>query len=145
MRRLWGFLPIWSSDEKLKVIFGCFQTCSAFPQRWVVRADSVWAFWYSKHLVVCSESTDTAENVMASWLYLPKRTTAVLCFVGVTHLISLLPAWTKTLPSPFIILTTIPLPTVAALPGSAVIFGGSTLQVEQMLVYLLGGNVLNKS
>lgn len=69
----------WSSDESSRS-FCCIQTCSAFTQHQVLRARSLRAFWYRKHLVLYSKSihvNNTVENAVASWwLCLPRRITA---------------------------------------------------------------------
>lgn len=144
------FFLIWSLDESSRS-FCCIQTCSVFTQHWLIRARSLWAFWYGKHLVLYSKSiyvndTNTVENVMTSWWLLSAqenhswRCSALFC--GVTHMILLFPIWSETLRSSFwpLFLCQLLQPCLAVLW-----YVETTLQVEQMLFYLLGGNLLNKS
>lgn len=142
--RLRCWFPKLKPGWKLKVTV-CFP--SDLVAHW---ARSLWAFWYRKHLAAHSKSinandTNTVENTMASWwLPLPRRIAAedaALCSAGL--LIQLFsPVWSETISSSFWPLFSCQL----LQPCLAVLwYLETTLQVEQMLCYLLGGNLLNKS
>lgn len=143
-----GIFLIWNS-LKFKVVLSesnLFRLDSA-PSR----ESSLWASWYRKYLVLLSKSThvNDANTLKLWWLHhcvclgdQSWRCRVVFC--GVTHMTLRSPIWNETpRPSFWLLFLCQLLQPCCNMAGLRYL--GATLQVEQMLVYLLGGNLLNKS